>query len=89
MEKCAEKARANEPKPPRVTPPDPESGVPPEDAWPVPVSLLKKLERDDQYPPWPPPEDDPCGPQSVACCATAGAAVPGDGGWQLPRGISA
>jgi hypothetical protein len=46
MEKCAEKARANEPKPPRVTPPDPESGAPPDDAWLVPLSLLKKLERD-------------------------------------------
>ena len=54
-EKCAEKARANEPKPPRVTLPDPESGEPADDAWFDPVSLLKKLERDDHYPPWPPP----------------------------------
>ena len=89
MEKCAEKARANEPKPPRVTPPDAESGVPPDDACCDPVSLLKKPERDDQYPPWPPPDPDPVRLQSVAGCVTAGAAMPGDAGWQLPRGISA
>ena len=88
MEKCAEKACANEPNPPRVTPFDPKSGVPPDDAWLVPVSLLKKLERDDQYPPWLAPHE-PVRPQSVACCVTAGAAMPGDAGWQLPRGISA
>jgi len=88
MEKCAEKARANEPKPPRVTPLDPESGVPPDDAWLVPVSLLKKLDRDDQYPPWAPPHE-PVRLQSVACCVTAGAAMPGDAGWQLPRGVNA
>jgi|SRR5580698_1101713 hypothetical protein len=86
-EKCAEKARANDPKPPRVTLFDPESGVPPDDAWLVPVSLEKKLERDDQYPPWAPP-DDPVRPQSTGC-GPAGAAMPGDVGSQLPRGISA
>jgi hypothetical protein len=88
-EKCAEKARANEPKPPRVTLPDPESGEPADDAWFDPVSLLKKPERDDHDPPWPPPEDDPLGPQFVACCVTAGAAMPGDVGWQPPWGIRA
>jgi hypothetical protein len=90
MEKCAEKARANEPKPPRVMPPDAESGVPPDDAWLDPeLSLLKKFERDDQYPPWPPPEPDPVRLLSFAGCVTAGAAMPCDAGWQLPRGISA
>ena len=89
MEKCAENARANEPKPPRVTPLDPESGVPPEDAWLVPLSLLKNPEREDQDPPWPPPDPDPVRLQSGAGCVTAGEAMPGDAGWQLPRGISA
>ena len=39
-EKCAEKARANEPKPPRVTPLDPESEGPADAAWLDPPSLL-------------------------------------------------
>ena len=38
-EKCAEKARANEPKPPRVTPLDPESEGLPDDARFDPLSL--------------------------------------------------
>lgn len=67
MEKCPEKACANEPNPPRVTPPEPESEDVPDDAWlDEEESPLKKLERDDQYPPCPPPPDeDPRCAQSV------------------------
>ena len=39
------KARANEPKPPRVTPPEPESDDTAADARPGEESLLKKLLR--------------------------------------------
>jgi hypothetical protein len=91
MEKCPEKDRANEPNPPRVTPPEPESENVPDDAWlDEEESLLKKLERDDQYPPCPPPPDeDPRCAQSVLACEIAGAAIPGEDGWQLWRGIIA
>ena len=87
-EKCAEKARANPPKPPRLTPLDPESGAPPDDAWLVPVSLEKKFERHEPPVACPPLHDD-VRLQSPGCCVTAGAAMPGEGGWQLPRGINA
>lgn len=55
-EKCAEKARANEPKPPRVTPPEPASEVADDDRLEE-LSLLKKLWRDDHDPP-----QEPCPP---------------------------
>ena len=44
-------ACANPPKPPRVTPPDPESDAVPDEEWPDEVSPPKKLLRDD------PPEE--------------------------------
>src|ERR1700742_2199411 len=89
-EKCAEKARANPPKPPRLTPLDPESGVPPDDTRLVPPSLENKLERDDHEPRVAcPPLHEDVRLQSLVCCVTDGAAMPGEDGWQLPRGISA
>jgi hypothetical protein len=88
-EKCAEKARANEPNPPRVTPLEPASEDVPDEAWlDEDESLLKKLVRDDQ-PPWPPVDVEPRWEQSVPVCGIAGAAIPGEAGWQLWRGISA
>ena len=97
-EKCAEKARANEPKPPRLTLPEPASDMP-DDERPDALSLLKKLERDDDDPPQPCPpyQEDPRGPQlatagdvaGVATPGVASAATPGAGGWQFSRGISA
>ena len=72
---------ANEPKPPRCTPLEPESDVP-EDEWPEDESLLKKPERDDD-PPWLLLEEDPRGWHSVE------AAMPGCVCWQFSRGISA
>ena len=53
------KACANEPKPPRVTPPDPESDGVPDGEW-LEESPLYKPERDDDppEPPWP-PDDEP------------------------------
>ena len=44
-------ACANPPKPPRVTPPEPESDEVPDEEWPDEVSPPKKLLRDD------PPEE--------------------------------
>jgi hypothetical protein len=87
LEKCPENARANDPKPPRITPPEPESEDAPDEEWPDEVSLLKKPWRNDHDPPWPPlPDEDP-GEQPV--CEIAGAAMPRDGGVQFSRGISA
>jgi hypothetical protein len=91
-EKCAEKACANEPKPPRVTPLDPESDEVPDEAWlDEEESLLKKLLRDQlpPDPPWPPDDIEPRWVQSVLDCGIAGAAIPGEEGWQFWRGISA
>jgi hypothetical protein len=90
-EKCAANECANEPKPPRVTPLDPESDDVADDEWLDEESPLKKLLReDDPPPPAPePPEDEPRGLQSVFACGSAGAAIPGDVGWQLSPGISA
>jgi hypothetical protein len=91
-EKCAEKAWANEPKPPRATPLEPESDDVPDAAWlDDDESLLKKLLRDQPVPdpPWPPDDVAPRAAQSVPDCGIAGAATPGDDGWQFWRGISA
>ena len=87
-EKCAEKACANEPKPPRVTPLDPES----DEAWlEDDESLLKKLVRDQPLPdpPWPPDDVEPRWEQLAPDGEIAGAAIPGGDGWQFSRGISA
>jgi hypothetical protein len=54
-EKCTDIARANEPKPPRLTLPELESEAP-DDAWFDEESPLKKLLRDHTPPdelPWP------------------------------------
>ena len=84
-------ARANEPKPPRVTWPEAESDGVPDDAWLDEESLLKKLLRDDDPPeePWPLLEEDPRGRQSALVCTPEGAAIPGRFGSQFSPGISA
>lgn len=83
-EKCAEKAWANEPNPPRVTPPEPESEDVPDEAWlDEDESLLKKPVRDDQFPPeppWPPVDAELRCEQSMPVGGVAGAAIPGDAG---------
>ena len=48
----------------------------------------KKLLRD-QYPPWPPPDEDPREEHSVLVGGDDGVAIPGDGGSQPAPGISA
>jgi hypothetical protein len=89
-EKCDPKLCANEPKPPRVTPPDPESEAP-DEAWLDDAeSPEKKLLREDELPPPPePPDDDPRGGHSALICGIAGPAIPGEGGRQFSLGISA
>ena len=84
---CPEKPKAcaNEPKPPRVTPPEPLSEEPADEEW-LAESLLKKLERDDEREPLL-PLDELLPVQAVSGCA--GAAMPGEGGLQFCRGISA
>jgi hypothetical protein len=92
IEKCPEKACANEPKPPRVTPLEPESEEVPDEAWlDGEESLLKKLVRDQPLPdpPWPPEDVEPRPVQLAADWAVAGAAIPGGEDWQFSRGISA
>ena len=83
------KACANEPKPPRVTPPEPES----DDEVPVGERLdeespLKKLVREDDAPdePWPALEEAPRGEHPTAA---GDAAMPGRFGSQFSAGISA
>jgi hypothetical protein len=87
-EKCAAKLCANEPKPPRVTPPEPESELP-DDAWLEVESPEKKLLREEEPPPPEPPDDDPRGGHSAFICGIAGPAIPGEGGRQFSFGISA
>ena len=82
-EKCDENDRANEPKPPRVTPPDSEAV--PDDELLDAESPPKKLLRRDQYPPWPPPDEDPPEEHAVLVCGNDGAAMPGDFGTQSSR----
>jgi hypothetical protein len=79
-------ALAKEPKPPRVTLPEPESEEVADDDRVDELSLPKKLKRDDD--PYPPP-DDPRGAQPALVCGTAGAAIPGGVGRQFSLGISA
>ena len=90
-EKCDVNAWANEPKPPRVTWPEPESDDVPDDARPVEESPLKKLLRDDDPPgePWLLLEEDPRGRQSALVCSPDGAAIPGRFSSQFSLGISA
>ena len=88
-EKCAANECANEPKPPRVTPLDPESDDVDDDEWLDEESLEKKLLREYDPPPPEPPDDELRGLQSVFACGNAGVAIPGDVGWQLSPGISA
>jgi hypothetical protein len=67
------KAYASEPKPPRVTWPDPESELVPNADLPDEESPPKKLLREDDPPP-PPwlPEDDPRGGHSALPCNSDG-----------------
>jgi hypothetical protein len=80
-----EKPWAKEPKPPRVTPPEPESDEVPDDEW-LEESLLKKLDRDDHREPPLPPDELRLLLHAVLVCA--GVAVPGGGESQFCRGIS-
>jgi hypothetical protein len=48
-EKCDVNACANEPNPPRVTPPEPESDAAPEEEW-LAESPLNRMLRDDDPP---------------------------------------
>ena len=90
-EKCAAKACANPPKPPRVTPLEPGSTEVPDDERLDEASPLKKLLRDDDPPEPPrlPPEEDPCGGHSAPDCGNDGAAIPAPFGSQFAPGISA
>jgi hypothetical protein len=80
-----EKPWPNEPKPPRLTLPEPESDEFPDEEW-LEESLLKKLDRDDE--PEPPLEELRLLLllQAVLVC-TVGSAPGGDGS-QCCRGIS-
>jgi len=85
LPKCDANARANEPKPPRVTP---DSELLSLDATRLDEeSPLKKLLRDHDPPdpPWPPPEE-PRGAHTAPACWSA--AIPGRGP-QFSPGISA
>jgi hypothetical protein len=82
-------ACANEPKPPRVTPPEPDS----DDEVPVAERLdeesaLKKLPREDEAPdePWPALDDEARGEHPTPA---GDAAMPGRFGSQFSAGISA
>ncbi|MDA9426414.1 hypothetical protein XH97_30515 [Bradyrhizobium sp. CCBAU 53380] len=77
-----EKPWPNEPKPPRLTPWEPESD---DDEW-LEESPLKKLDRDDQRELLPPLEEPLLLLHAVLACAAA--SVPGGGGSQFCRGIS-
>jgi hypothetical protein len=89
-EKCDVNACANEPNPPRVTPPEPESDDVPDEEW-LDESPLTKLLRDDDPPdePWLLPDEDPRGGHSAWVCSPDGAAIPGRFGSQFSAGISA
>ena len=83
-------ACANEPNPPRVTPPEPESDAAPDEEW-LDESPLNRLLRDDDPPdePWLLPDDDPRGEHAALTCGPVSAAIPGRFGSQLSLGISA
>ena len=82
-------ACANEPKPPRATPPEVEPDDVPDDEWLDEESPLKKLLREDDPPPPEPPDEDPRGGHPAFVCGIAGAAIPGEDGRQFSPGISA
>jgi hypothetical protein len=71
--------------------------VPDEEELDMESPPKKLLRRDHELPdpPDPPPDEYPRAEQLVAVCGDgtipgdAGAAIPGDAGWQLVRGISA
>jgi len=88
-EKCDVNARANEPKPPRVTPPEPESDEVPDADRLDDESLLKRLLRDDDPPDPPrlPLDEDPRGGHSALVCNPD--AIPGRFCSQFPLGINA
>jgi hypothetical protein len=75
-------AWAKEPKPPRVTPPEPESDDVPDDEW-LEESLLKKLDRDDQREPLPLEE-----PRLLLHVVLVCPGIAPGGGSQFCRGIS-
>jgi hypothetical protein len=77
-----EKPWPNEPKPPRLTPPEPESDDVPDEEW-LEESLLKKLDRDEL----PPLEELRLLLLHEVLACTAGS-VPAGEGSQLCRGIS-
>jgi hypothetical protein len=90
-----EKPWPNEPKPPRLTPPEPESDDVPDEEW-LEDSLLKKLDRDDQRELPPPPDELLLLLQAVLACTGApapgtvapGTIAPAGEGSQFCRGIS-
>jgi hypothetical protein len=84
-EKSEVNARANEPNPPRVTLPEPESDELIDDERFDEESPPKKLVRDDQ--PLPPPDEDPRGRHWALVCNPD--AIPGRFGSQFSLGISA
>jgi hypothetical protein len=77
-----EKPCANEPKPPRVTPPEPESDDVPDEEW-LEESLLYKPEREDQ---WEVPPDELL--LQFVVCAAPGTVAPGGVASQLRCGVS-
>jgi hypothetical protein len=83
-EKCAANARANEPKPPRVTPPALESDEEADGERLDEELSPNKLLREDEPPhePWPPPDEYPRGGHSSD-------AIPGRFCPQFSPGISA
>jgi hypothetical protein len=89
-EKCAAKACANPPKPPRVTPLEPGSAEVPDDER-LDEASPKKLLRDDDppEPPRPPLEEDPRGEHSAPDCGNDGAAIPAPFGSHVSPGNSA
>ena len=88
-EKCDVNARANEPKPPRVTPPEAESDEVPDAERLDEESLPKKLLRDDDPPDPPRPalDEDPRGAHSALVCNPD--AIPGRFCSQFSLGINA
>jgi hypothetical protein len=81
-----ENALANEPNPPRVTLPEPDSELPDEERLDV-ESPPKKLPRDHDPPAVPPPDENPRGWQAVLVGAPD--AIAGAFGAQFSRGIIA
>jgi len=88
-EKCDVNARANDPKPPRVTPPEPESDEVPDADRLDDESVLKRPLRDDDLPDPPrlPLDEDPRGGHSALGCNPD--AIPGRLCSQISLGIKA